>query len=66
MVHVDAVWDRLALPHAMVARRASTTEVRKALTRFLEWHYADARDGAGDRAGRFAPMVSSPTVSGSR
>ena len=43
MQHVDAVWDRLHF-RTPWSKAREHARVRRALTRFLEWHYGDKRE----------------------
>jgi RecB family exonuclease len=58
MEHVGAVWDRLSFrtPWSKVREQG---RVRRALTRFLEWHYADPRELLAKEA-RFATVIELP------
>lgn len=58
MAHVDAVWDRLHF-RTPWSKQREYTRVRRALTRFLDWHYADKRELVGTEE-RFATVVELP------
>ena len=58
MEHVDAVWDRLALPDPVV-QGPRVRPRAAALTRFLDWHYSDKRELVGIEE-RFATVVELP------
>jgi superfamily I DNA/RNA helicase/RecB family exonuclease len=58
MEHVDAVWDRLHF-RTPWSKAREHERVRRALTRFLEWHYADKRELVGTEE-RFSTVVDLP------
>jgi superfamily I DNA/RNA helicase/RecB family exonuclease len=58
MTHVDAVWDRLHF-RTPWSKAREHARVRRALTRFLEWHYTDKRELV-DVESRFSTVVELP------
>ncbi|WP_036225450.1 ATP-dependent DNA helicase [Marmoricola sp. URHB0036] len=58
MTHVDAVWERLHF-RTPWSKAREHARVRRALTRFLEWHYADKRELV-DVESRFSTVVELP------
>ncbi len=58
MAHVDAVWDRLHF-RTPWSKAREHARVRRALTRFLEWHYGDKRELV-DVEARFSIVVDLP------
>jgi RecB family exonuclease len=58
MGHVDAVWDRLHF-RTPWSKAREYERVRRALTRFLDWHYSDKRELVGIEE-RFATVVELP------
>ena len=58
MGHVDAVWDRLHF-RTPWSKAREYDRVRRALTRFLDWHYSDKRELVGIEE-RFATVVELP------
>ena len=58
MGHVDAVWDRLHF-RTPWSKAREYDRVRRALTRFLDWHYSDGRELVGIEE-RFATVVEVP------
>ena len=58
MEHVDGVWDRLHF-RTPWSKAREYERVRRALTRFLEWHYADKRELVGTEE-RFSTVVDLP------
>jgi CRISPR/Cas system-associated exonuclease Cas4 (RecB family) len=58
MTHVDAVWDRLHF-RTPWSKAREHARVRRALTRFLEWHYGDKRELV-DVESRFSTVVDLP------
>ena len=58
MTHVDAVWDRLHF-RTPWSKAREHARVRRALTRFLEWHYGDKRELV-DVESRFSTVVELP------
>ncbi len=55
MTHVDCVWDRLHF-RTPWSKAREYSRVRRALTRFLDWHYADKRELL-DTEARFSTVV---------
>ena len=55
MEHVDAVWERLHF-RTPWSKAREHARVRRALTRFLEWHYGDKRELVGTEM-RFSTVV---------
>ena len=62
MEHVDAVWDRLHF-RTPWSKAREHARVRRALTRFLEWHYGDKRELDRRRGSGSPPWSSCPTGS---
>ena len=58
MTHVDAVWERLHF-RTPWSKAREHARVRRALTRFLEWHYGDKRELV-DVESRFSTVVELP------
>ncbi len=58
MAQVDAVWDRLHF-RTPWSKQREHARVRRALTRFLEWHYANERELVGVES-RFSTVVQLP------
>jgi superfamily I DNA/RNA helicase/RecB family exonuclease len=58
MEHVDAVWDRLHF-RTPWSKAREHARVRRALTRFLDWHYGDKRELL-DTETRFSTVVELP------
>ena len=58
MEHVDAVWDRLHF-RTPWSKQREHARVRRALTRFLDWHYGDKRELVEIEA-RFSTVVELP------
>ena len=58
MGHVDAVWDRLHF-RTPWSKVREYDRVRRALSRFLDWHYSDKRELVGIEE-RFATVVELP------
>ena len=58
MEHVDGVWDRLHF-RTPWSKAREYARVRKALARFLVWHYANNRELIGTE-GRFSTVVELP------
>jgi len=58
MEHVDAVWDRLHF-RTPWSKAREHGRVRRALERFLEWHYGDKRELVGTEQ-RFSTVVGLP------
>jgi superfamily I DNA/RNA helicase/RecB family exonuclease len=58
MEHVDAVWDRLHF-RTPWSKEREHARVRRALERFLAWHYADPRELVGVEE-RFSSVVDLP------